>query len=549
VDAVGSAMDGLADEDDSSFGVLVLRQKSKNVAFATGTGEDRESEQEHSRSNNDAEGVYLGVDVAMQVTNKVHSSSEEQGGHNNQEEASVGHASPDVKPKQAFQVELSPLGDDNISKIGSDDVGEMNLATEKWDKLRNLKALYEQGFILEEEFQARRAQLIDLLTGTKSTVGVATASSQQFQQLQQQQQQQQKQVKPKPKHMRRNSRIPRSVVVPRPPPDFSPIPSEKAIKHHFDLESRAWKCEEVTVRLDDTPFARGGLRLVYHLEEVDSDDEGAKENSSRLNEEQVMELRKRQETRHSYVAKIAINPREDPSTYFRDVEMQFHCNHYAKLFNSYDPPRKVEFIKAWILELTERDGQPLCAVERFVAGDYKKHNNNYGHVSDDERYTPQAFSHFTFEASARTMLVVDIQGVGDLYTDPQIHTLNGTDFGKGNLGIRGFDRFLSTHRCNRICKYLKLPPVNPKYHHVDGTIPNLPYMSKSNISRVHFREAHCFEKSPALQKYLTSNNILRKRRGVGNGGAEDLDEYFVRHWATRDEADSFCSIFSSCTLL
>ena len=41
------------------------------------------------------------------------------------------------------------------------------------------------------------------------------------------------------------------------------------------------------------------------------------------------------------------------------------------------------------------------------------------------RQTPQAFSHFTFEKSGHELIVVDIQGVGDLYTDPQIHTANG----------------------------------------------------------------------------------------------------------------------------
>lgn len=35
----------------------------------------------------------------------------------------------------------------------------------------------------------------------------------------------------------------------------------------------------------------------------------------------------------------------------------------------------------------------------------------------------QAFSHFTFERSGHQLIVVDIQGVGDLYTDPQIHTV------------------------------------------------------------------------------------------------------------------------------
>lgn len=37
----------------------------------------------------------------------------------------------------------------------------------------------------------------------------------------------------------------------------------------------------------------------------------------------------------------------------------------------------------------------------------------------------QAFSHFTFERSGHQLIVVDVQGVGDLYTDPQIHTADG----------------------------------------------------------------------------------------------------------------------------
>ncbi len=41
----------------------------------------------------------------------------------------------------------------------------------------------------------------------------------------------------------------------------------------------------------------------------------------------------------------------------------------------------------------------------------------------------KAFSHFTFEASCHEQIVVDIQGVGDLYTDPQIHTNLGFEYG------------------------------------------------------------------------------------------------------------------------
>jgi elongation factor 2 kinase len=70
------------------------------------------------------------------------------------------------------------------------------------------------------------------------------------------------------------------------------------------------------------------------------------------------------------------------------------------------------------------------------------------------RHTPQAFSHFTFERSNHELIVVDIQGVGDLYTDPQIHTVKGTEYGEGNLGIKGFALFFSSHICNEVCRCL-----------------------------------------------------------------------------------------------
>lgn len=127
-------------------------------------------------------------------------------------------------------------------------------------------------------------------------------------------------------------------------------------------------------------------------------------------------------------------------------------------------------------------------------------------MSEDERNTPQAFSHFTYEASARTMIVVDIQGVGDMYTDPQIHTIAATDFGKGNLGMRGMKRFLETHRCNSICRYLKLTPVNPKYG-LDGTVPAFKHMNKKKINAKQFSEGHYYENSPYLRRVLTEKSM------------------------------------------
>ena len=96
-------------------------------------------------------------------------------------------------------------------------------------------------------------------------------------------------------------------------------------------------------------------------------------------------------------------------------------------------PKKVEFLEAYLAVLPDRGGSPTCLIERFVEGQYQKYNDNWD-WSDDRRNTPQAFSHWSWEASGHRQLICDLQGVGDVWTDPQIHTIDGRGFGRGNAG-------------------------------------------------------------------------------------------------------------------
>ncbi len=87
----------------------------------------------------------------------------------------------------------------------------------------------------------------------------------------------------------------------------------------------------------------------------------------------------------------------------------------------------------------------------------------------------------------------------------------GNNFGEGNLGARGFAKFLQTHRCNSICRYLNLSPMNPIDPRQDeGTAPTTRTAAgpggslatagnrQRTLSQVPFREQHCYTRSHVL---------------------------------------------------
>lgn len=77
-------------------------------------------------------------------------------------------------------------------------------------------------------------------------------------------------------------------------------------------------------------------------------------------------------------------------------------------------PAQVDFFQTYIIEFRGREGSPLYCVEHLIEGEYIKYNSNSGFVSDMNRLTPHAFSHFTFERSRHQLIIVDIQGEVDI---------------------------------------------------------------------------------------------------------------------------------------
>eukprot|EP00475_Leptophrys_vorax_P043039 TRINITY_DN815_c0_g1_i2.p1 TRINITY_DN815_c0_g1~~TRINITY_DN815_c0_g1_i2.p1 ORF type:complete len:688 (-),score=125.24 TRINITY_DN815_c0_g1_i2:273-2336(-) len=248
----------------------------------------------------------------------------------------------------------------------------------------------------------------------------------------------------------------------RPPPNFSGMSCERAIKYTFDASTGEWNQKEIVVKIDPVSFAKGSLRVAYHCLEV-CDFKPSMDLDSMLSVNTGMNC----------VAKIAYFLDEDVNsceTYFLDVWMQSYlARKFSEAYNFYDPPKKIQFINAWVMKLVDRDC--LCGVEPYIGRDYMKFNNNNGYVSEIDRNTPQAFSHFSYFVSDSKLLICDIQGVGDQYTDPQVHSQNGGLYGAGDMGREGINKFFATHRCNPLCKFFKLPPLNSNTIVVGGTVP------------------------------------------------------------------------------
>lgn len=240
------------------------------------------------------------------------------------------------------------------------------------------------------------------------------------------------------------------------PPDWDKVHEWQSVDAHLytyfieDVDEPAKKsCKAFRALIAPKPFGKGAMRFAFHM--VDEENPNRK-----------------------YVGKvyqfddIAF---QQKSTYEGDMGSQAVASYLAKEFSLRYPESPIEFVPAQLLDLGASSAFPFrfMAVEPCIPGKYEKYTSNAGHITKDS-HVAQAYSHYTWDFTSGELMVVDIQGVGNTLTDPQIHSLDTDRFGRGNLSCKGMDAFFMNHVCNDICRTLKLEP----HPHQPGSAPHEP---------------------------------------------------------------------------
>jgi len=155
--------------------------------------------------------------------------------------------------------------------------------------------------------------------------------------------------------------------------------------------------------------------------------------------------------------------------YLEAVEISTVAYFLSTRFNWYAVRKnipKVNFLKVKLLRCGTIDLRTrYYTIEpRLQNEKYKRFNANTG-VITELRPTLEAFAHFTYEYTEGYLVVCDLQGIElnneFLLTDPAIHCIDSLRFGRTNFGKEGINQcFIANHRCNDICKKLKLSHIN-----------------------------------------------------------------------------------------
>lgn len=221
-----------------------------------------------------------------------------------------------------------------------------------------------------------------------------------------------------------------------------------AVKRLSELQESELNLEKPSVhftfKVAPNPFAEGSECLVYHASDL--------VNFRRIVLKKFKQSAKEYNTLESYMKELEI--RTISAVYAREFNME-----------KMKPPNtcSVEFTLLDVVQSSA--GDAFYMLELFLTGNIEKFNNNYGIVVKRSPYSDllQAFSHYAWVKSGKTLLICDLQGFKEdgrnriILTDPAIHSSDSAGrYGAMDCGMEGVHAFFKTHTCTDYCTLMNL---------------------------------------------------------------------------------------------
>ena len=229
------------------------------------------------------------------------------------------------------------------------------------------------------------------------------------------------------------------VVMITPPPTLGSAPKKEI------------PSQPMRVKIAPQPFSEGQQKIVFHALDVDK------------KEHIVLKQSKWADARSNSIKRCL----ETAEAHAIAVKFCAEFNQ-AKLFciNA----SEIQFVPVGIMKVADEHKKQYSffTYETYFGGsDYIKFNSNFHYMPEHEdsilNNTCQAFSHFTWEKSGKQLVICDLQGVKFgpkvVLTDPVIHCTYILCLGSTNLGTKGIERVIQMHKCNDLCREMKLNPI------------------------------------------------------------------------------------------
>eukprot|EP00479_Gromia_sphaerica_P007132 TRINITY_DN2266_c0_g1_i1.p1 TRINITY_DN2266_c0_g1~~TRINITY_DN2266_c0_g1_i1.p1 ORF type:complete len:250 (-),score=45.92 TRINITY_DN2266_c0_g1_i1:122-871(-) len=231
--------------------------------------------------------------------------------------------------------------------------------------------------------------------------------------------------------------------------DFSEIKPERISMTQFidleemdDLEAPLAPEDPVNYRaqIAPKPFAKGSLRLAYSATVTESD-----------HKSDVVILKEYYHKEYRW---------QDRVRTFHEMEVGTIAQFLAKQFASKCRElvgKPIEFNTIRMIQFPIREGNDCYMMEPYLDAKFERFSNNAEYLNPAPEFEIfQTFTHWTYIATNKKMMIVDLEGAvfvnKYVLTDPAIHAVDKLRFGKTNLGAKGMETFLKVHKCGNLCQ-------------------------------------------------------------------------------------------------